>query len=78
MARARQVGRCRADPDLVRKEINGGAFYDSSTFASWVGPDESKDPIAIDARERGEYSAESLLPDEEYGEGGRCSCWEPC
>jgi len=36
-----------------------------SPFISLVGPDESKEPIAIDWRERGEYSAELLLSDDE-------------
>ena len=34
-----------------------------------MSPDESNEPIAIDARERGEYSAESLR-DDEFGDGG--------
>lgn len=38
-----------------------------------LGPDESNEPIAIDARERGEYSAESLR-DDECGDGG-LSCF---
>lgn len=52
-------------------------FRESSPLLSLLGPDESNDPIAIDARERGEYPAESLLADE-YGEGGSCSCNEAC
>jgi hypothetical protein len=51
-------------------------FWLSSPFDALLGPEESKDPIAIEVRERGEYSAESL-PDDEYGEGGSCSCCEP-
>lgn len=48
-------------------------FYESSPLTSWLGPAERSEPMAIEAeaRERGEYSAESLLPDEEYGEGGK-------
>lgn len=34
-----------------------------------LGPDESNEPIAIDARERGEYSTESLR-DDKCGDGG--------
>jgi hypothetical protein len=51
------------DEDETLKDVS--LFYGSSPFDSWLGPAESKDPMAIDARERGEYSAESLLPDEE-------------
>lgn len=44
-----------------------------SPFISRLGPEDNRDPIVIDARERGEYSAESLLSDDEYGDGGNCS-----
>lgn len=44
-----------------------------SPFDSRPGPEERRDPIVIDPRERGEYSAESLRSDDEYGEGGNCS-----
>lgn len=54
-----------------------GHYSRSSPFISLLGPDESREPIAIDWRDRGEYSAESLLSDDEYGEGGNCSCCEP-
>ena len=39
-----------------------------------LGPDESNEPMAIDVRERGEYSAESLRD----GDGGlSCLCNSP-
>jgi hypothetical protein len=37
----------------------------SSPFISLLGLDESRESIAIDWRDRGEYSAESLLSDDE-------------
>jgi hypothetical protein len=39
-------------------------LWGSSPFNGLLGPEESKDPIAIEVRERGEYSAESLPEDE--------------
>lgn len=45
---------------------------ESSPLASLLGLVESNDPIAIDDRDRGEHSAESLRDDSD-GEGGR-SC----
>lgn len=37
---------------------------------SLVGPEESKEPMAMEAFERGEYSSEPLR-EEEYGDGGK-------
>lgn len=45
-------------------------LWGSSDTESLRGPEESKEPIAIEALERGEYSSEPLR-DEEYGEGGK-------
>ena len=39
---------------------------------SLFGPDDNSEPIAIDARERGEYSVE-LLRDDEWTDGGPSS-----
>lgn len=39
-------------------------------MGSLTGPEESKEPMAIEALERGEYSSEPLL-EEEYGDGGK-------
>lgn len=39
-------------------------------MGSLMGPEESNEPIAIEALERGEYSSEPLL-DDEYGDGGK-------
>lgn len=50
--------RCNKDVDNKR------SFHESSTLGSLVGPDESNDPMAMDVRDRGEYSADSLRADE--------------
>jgi hypothetical protein len=42
---------------------------ESSPLTSLLGPDDNNDPIAIDDRDRGEHSAESLRDDSD-GEGG--------
>ena len=44
-----------------------------SPFASRLGREESREPIFIDALEGGEYSADSLRLEVEYGEGGNRS-----
>ena len=44
-----------------------------SLFISRLGPEERREPIVIEALERGEYSADSLRSDDEYGDGGNCS-----
>ncbi len=38
-----------------------------SLFISRLGPEERREPIVIEALERGEYSADSLRSDDEYG-----------
>ena len=42
-------------------------------FASRLGREESREPIFMDALEGGEYSADSLRLEVEYGEGGNRS-----
>ena len=44
-----------------------------SAFMSRLGPEERREPMVMDARERGEYSAERLVSEEEYGDGGNWS-----
>ena len=48
-------------------------WWGISPFASRLGRDESREPIFMDALEGGEYSADSLRLEVEYGEGGKRS-----
>lgn len=52
---------------------NQSRSWDVSSFISRLGPDDNKEPMAMEALVRGEYSAESLRSDDEYGDGGNCS-----